>query len=294
VDSGPRLVLTDGTYCKTSSDETIQKIRASTVIDFICDMTTFGSGTPRLIAQFPPIDENAACAFYFEWKTHYACPTSENAAWGFFSALAVLVLVVVMAYTIFGTLYNRFVLQLRGFDQIPQFSLESMKYHAREAIDWFKDIMTIMYENSQRRGSDGGGLPFRRPGGNANAPNPFSHHTQSDVGNEFARPQANRTESATRRLDINPVSHQNRVQVESLSTGTSSQQQATSVPAPQQKDKHKAGDVLPKESAPQEKQEFILDNDDEEEEAEEEMDAMNSSSSQSVAAPATQVRRDGH
>jgi hypothetical protein len=201
-----------------------------------------------------------------------------------------------MAYTIFGTLYNRYVLQLRGFDQIPQFSLESMKYHAREAIDWFKDIMTIMYENNQRRGSDGGGLPFRRPGSSSNAPNPFSHHTQSNAGNEFARPQANRTESTTRRPDINPVSHQHQVQVESLSIGSSTQQQPASVPTPQQKDKHKAGDVLLKESAPQEKQEFTLDNDDDDEleEEEEEMDAIHSSSSQSVTASATQARRSGH
>lgn len=201
-----------------------------------------------------------------------------------------------MAYTILGTLYNRYVLQLRGYDQIPQFSLESMKYHAREAIDWFKDIMTIMYENSQRRGSDGGGLPFRRPGGNPNAPNPFSHHTQSDTGNEFARPQANRTEYTTRRHNINPVSHHNQVQVESLSIGTSTQHQTISVPTPQQKDKHKADNVLLKESAPQEKQEFMLDNDDDDDDEpeEEEMVAMNSSSSQSVAAPATQARREGH
>ncbi len=34
-----------------------------------------------------------------------------------------------MAYTVLGVLYNRFVLQLRGFDQIPQFSVESMNYH---------------------------------------------------------------------------------------------------------------------------------------------------------------------
>lgn len=40
-----------------------------------------------------------------------------------------------MTYTALGTLYNRYVLQLRGFDQIPQFSVESMKYHAREATD---------------------------------------------------------------------------------------------------------------------------------------------------------------
>jgi hypothetical protein len=70
TESGPRLTLTDGSYCKTSSDETIQKMRASTVINFICDMSTFGTGTPRLIAQLPPNDENAACAFYFEWNTH--------------------------------------------------------------------------------------------------------------------------------------------------------------------------------------------------------------------------------
>ena len=70
TEAGPRLTLTDGSYCKTSSDETIQKMRASTVINFICDMSIFGTGTPHLIAQLPPNDENAACAFYFEWKTH--------------------------------------------------------------------------------------------------------------------------------------------------------------------------------------------------------------------------------
>ena len=192
-----------------------------------------------------------------------------------------------MAYTIFGTLYNRYVLQLRGLDQIPQFSFESMKYHAREAVDWFKDIMTIMYENSQRRRDDGGGLPFRRPGDSPNAPNPFSHFTQSNAGNEFVRPQANRTESI-RRHDINPVSHQNQVQNESQSIATSSQQQASSVPTPQPKDKHKPDNDILRDSAPQEKQGFMLDDDDE---AGEEMDAMNSTSSQSIAPSATQTKR---
>lgn len=195
-----------------------------------------------------------------------------------------------MAYTIFGTLYNRYVLQLRGFDQVPQFSFESMKYHAREAVDWFKDIMTIMYENSQRRGAaDVGGLPFRRPGGSSNAPNPFSHFTQSNEGNEFLRPQTNKTESI-RRHDINPVSHQNQVQAESYSIGTSSQQQATSVPTPQPKDQSKPNDDVLRNSAAQEKQEFLLDDDDDE--AGEEMGAMNSTSSQSVAASATQAQRN--
>ncbi|KAF8635300.1 hypothetical protein AX15_000476 [Amanita polypyramis BW_CC] len=280
-------MLTEGSQCKTSSDETIEKIRASTVIDFICDMSVFGTGMPRLVAQLPPNNENAACAFYFEWKSHYACPTSEGSTWGFFTTIAVLALILVMTYTILGTLYNRYILQLRGFDQIPQFSLESMRYHAHEAIDWFRDIMTILYENSQRRGSDDG-LPFRRPGGSPNVPNPFSHFTQSNDGSEFVRPQANRTESI-RRHDINPVSHQNQVQ---SVTQTSSEPQSSSAPPPAQKDAQKFDKDMVQNSTPEEKQQFMLD-EEEEEDTGQEMGVIGTSSSQSPrAAMESQARHN--
>lgn len=115
-----------------------------------------------------------------------------------------------MTYTVSGTLYNRYVLQLRGFDQIPQFSIESMKYHAREAIDWIKDILA-----AYNVGGNGGGLPYasRTP-----AMNPVSHHTQASEEhnintNTFVRPQTHLTRPSSQR-DTNPVSHHTQTQIE--------------------------------------------------------------------------------
>jgi hypothetical protein len=54
-----------------------------------------------------------------------------------------------MLYIVLGTLYNRYVLQLRGFDQLPQFSAESARYHAVQAMDWVRSG----YEGWQGRGS---------------------------------------------------------------------------------------------------------------------------------------------
>lgn len=43
-------------------------------------------GEPRLIAQLPPDDESS-CAFFFEWRTHVACPTKKPGS-GVISILA--------------------------------------------------------------------------------------------------------------------------------------------------------------------------------------------------------------
>lgn len=142
-----------------------------------------------------------------------------------------------MAYLILGTLYNRYILQLRGFDQIPQFSFQAMKYHGREALDWFRDVMSHLYEGGQRNGWGGnvprswgssnangfgvgsqlppaGGAGFRRPMPRAEpTTNSFSHQAQVDVGSNtpdvsgegvggFVRPSRGAT---------NPISHQNQV-----------------------------------------------------------------------------------
>ncbi|KAJ3544610.1 hypothetical protein NMY22_g2724 [Coprinellus aureogranulatus] len=143
-DGRPRLVLSEGSKCKSSNGDALD-IRASTIVDFVCDPGVFGPGQPRLVAQLPPGKADAACAFVIEWKTHYACPIGEGGfIWNLFVFLAVAFLSLLAAYTVLGTLYNRYVLQLRGFDQIPQFSLESMKYHTSEAIDWLKDIAATL------------------------------------------------------------------------------------------------------------------------------------------------------
>jgi cation-dependent mannose-6-phosphate receptor len=148
-----------------------------------------------------------------------------------------------MTYAVLGTLYNRYVLQLRGVDQIPQFSIESMRYHGGEAWDWIKDIISGLNIG----GHESGGIPYRGrssglPSGGPRTPNPVSHHSQNSgtgpsgsvddlevngglnkSGNSgFIRPQQNKSRgSPFQRQGINPVSHQSQAFVESLSFSAS-------------------------------------------------------------------------
>lgn len=140
-------------------------------------------------------------------------------------------LVLLMAYTILGVLYNRFVLQLRGFDQIPQFSVESMNYHGREAWDWIKDLLSTLDIGGLR--GNGNGSYSAMPSGSLPTTNPVSHHSQAagfgreedfDTGPDFhngefadtanfirpTQPGRNRS-AAFQRADINPISHQSKV-----------------------------------------------------------------------------------
>lgn len=146
-------------------------------------------------------------------------------------------LVLLMTYTVLGTLYNRYVLQLRGFDQIPQFSVESMKYHGREAYDWIKDMVAALDIGGHTSGAAGGGYSGLSSAGIPTT-NPVSHQSQvfgtGDIqeggafgqsGGGFVRPQTSRTQSNSfRRFETNPVSHQTQVNAQtaqSLSFSTS-------------------------------------------------------------------------
>ncbi|TFK56829.1 mannose 6-phosphate receptor domain-containing protein [Heliocybe sulcata] len=115
-DGHPLLYLTNGSPCPT-----ITQLRASSVIRYICDTSVFAAGQPQLIAELP------GCSFFFEWRTHYACPTNESGgAGGVVVVLATVALIALMLYIVGGTLYNRYVLNLRGFDQLPRISLFSL------------------------------------------------------------------------------------------------------------------------------------------------------------------------
>ncbi|KAF8639602.1 hypothetical protein AX16_010271 [Volvariella volvacea WC 439] len=226
-ESHPRLTFLEGSPCKSQSDKDGQ--RASAVIDFVCDTSVFGVGKPRLVASFPPYDDENACGFAIEWRTQLACPTSEDGGgWGLIAILAVTILSLLMFYAVLGTLYNRFVLNLRGFDQIPQFSVESMRYHASEAWDWMKDVYANYRQNGGFRSYEG----YRPAGGifraeNDAPTNPVSHHTQSQADSSdsgafrlgpgdvesvggsrggFVRPTP-RISPNTRGVETNPVSH---------------------------------------------------------------------------------------
>lgn len=85
-----------------------------------------------------------------------------------------------------------------------------MKYHAREAADWTKDILAA-YSTS----GNGGHVPRRSA-----TVNPFSHQTQANeelnINNSIGRPPATFTRSP--QVDTNPVSHhtQSRAETQSI------------------------------------------------------------------------------
>ncbi|KDQ31574.1 hypothetical protein PLEOSDRAFT_1111859 [Pleurotus ostreatus PC15] len=185
-DSNLLLTYHGGSVCKSTDG-----LRATTTIKFICDSSVFSAGVPRFEAQFPE-DDDTACGFFIEWRSHYACPTGEGGPWGFFAILIAFALILVMIYLVVGTLHNRFVLQLQGFDQVPQFSLTSMVYHARHAIDWLREAIAT--------GS------FHMP--NPSATNPVSH--QSSVQG-MPHPQHPRPINRSGRPETNPFSHQTQV-----------------------------------------------------------------------------------
>ncbi|KAH0837758.1 Utp14 protein-domain-containing protein [Lanmaoa asiatica] len=125
-DGGLMLRQSQGSLCTGMDNE-----RGSSTILFICDTSVYSSGSPVLLAQWPSEDDKA-CHYEFEWRTHYACPTGEH---GFFGGLIVFLtisfMIILMAFIVISTVYNRFVLRLRGFDQLPKFTIA----HAHEIWD---------------------------------------------------------------------------------------------------------------------------------------------------------------
>ncbi|CAG7853859.1 SubName: Full=Uncharacterized protein {ECO:0000313/EMBL:CCA70137.1} [Serendipita indica DSM 11827] len=136
IDGDPVLYMGNGSPCPGLSDS---KLRASAAVRFVCDSTLFNAGNPKLIAQFPGDDEHA-CAFSFEWKTPYACPSGRKPA-GILHLLILFltfVLIAVLVWLICLTLYNRFFLGLRGWDQFPSVPwLSPLRF-----FNWLHDKIT--------------------------------------------------------------------------------------------------------------------------------------------------------
>jgi len=119
-----------------------------------------------------------------------------------------------MAYLVLGTLYNRFVLGLQGFNQVPRFSFAGMVYHSQQAFEYIKDLLAErslqlssnhnpvsatnpVSHQSNVEGMQGMGLGHRerswrgRPGGSQQQPNPFSHQAQVGLGSSPLPKQQN-------------------------------------------------------------------------------------------------------
>ncbi|KAH7886382.1 mannose-6-phosphate receptor binding domain-containing protein, partial [Phlebopus sp. FC_14] len=142
--------------------------RGSSTIRFICDTSVYAAGKPVLLDQWPSDDEKA-CHYELEWRTHFACPTGER---GFVSGLFVFnviaVMILVMSYIVISTLYNRFVLRLRGYDQMPNFSLSHAIEIAEVCCDFFRSSWDSLCSRSSSWRSRGQGQL-----------NPASHHWTS-------------------------------------------------------------------------------------------------------------------
>ncbi|KAJ7178286.1 hypothetical protein C8R46DRAFT_1076256 [Mycena filopes] len=237
----PHLTLTSGSKCLDSNGNTIEHLRGSTEIEFICD-PSHGAGSPRLVGQLPPGGDDAACAWFFEWRTAAACATSEGTTFGgviwflFISALLFIVM-----YLVVGTLYNYFILHLSGTEALPRFSLAGMLYHGREAWDmageWWASGRSNGF-NFSSSGSARGPVGLGGPGGFHTSSQP--HHSSNANGDrvpERGGPGAGRdtrsfgtgsggasanpfvrTASAVRKEQpqpqTNPASHQTQVMAE--------------------------------------------------------------------------------
>jgi len=151
-----------------------------------------------------------------------------------------------------------------------------MKYHAREAIDWIKDILA-----AYNVGGSGGGLPYasRTP-----AMNPVSHHTQASEElninpNTFIRPQTHLTRPSSQR-DTNPVSHHTQAQME-----TERADSPHSSPPPPPPPKKSLSQFVPRRvdlgsrGPTKEEREFMLGDEEDEDEGEELQDKPTSSTS---------------
>ncbi|KAG5220104.1 vacuolar sorting receptor [Salix suchowensis] len=185
-------------------DFSIGRLRATTTIKFVCDSSVFSAGVPRFEAQFPE-DDDTACGFFIEWRSHPCSSIRPRNCDAPTNTIHISALILVMIYLVVGTLHNRFVLQLQGFDQVPQFSITSMTYHARHAIDWLREAIAT--------GS------FHMP--NPSATNPVSH--QSSVQG-MPHPRHPRTTNRSGRPETNPFSHQSQVGL-----GSSAQLDSTKV-----------------------------------------------------------------
>ncbi|KAK8861528.1 hypothetical protein IAR55_002350 [Kwoniella newhampshirensis] len=109
----PMLIMTDGSPCPLNPAET-----ASTAIRFICSPSDFHAGNPVLMAALPPSD---SCHFYFEWKSHVACPTNpkQELQSGHYYVFGAILFIAILTWFGGVTLYNRFYLHKRGLSQFP-------------------------------------------------------------------------------------------------------------------------------------------------------------------------------
>jgi len=140
VSRGQRLVLqyTDGSPCSPHDnkralhhdDASLEPIeprkdegirRKSTTISFHCETDPVMS-RPQISYVGTDPDE---CAYFFEIRSHAACPGAEPAQQGLGpgGVFGVIVVIAILVYFIGGIMYQRSVAHARGWRQLPNYSM---------------------------------------------------------------------------------------------------------------------------------------------------------------------------
>ncbi|KAG2141079.1 mannose-6-phosphate receptor binding domain-containing protein [Suillus clintonianus] len=161
-EKGLMLHLSNGSPCPEEDN-----IYGSSSIRFLCDASVYGAGKPVVISQFPE-DDNQACQYTVEWQTHFACPTGERGLIsGIIVSLVITMMILLMLLIVSSTLYNRFVLRKRGFDQLARPS----KAHLLELVDFCMELFRSTVDNVRSSGDRWARLTRDL--------NPTSHHWSS-------------------------------------------------------------------------------------------------------------------
>lgn len=95
--------------------------RKSTIISLLCEKDPL---LPQLTLSFVAASQDE-CTYFFEARTHAACPTLEQRVQtlspsGVFGVIAIIAIIV---YLVGGCVYSRMVLQQRGWRQVPNYNL---------------------------------------------------------------------------------------------------------------------------------------------------------------------------
>ncbi|KAF8418210.1 vacuolar sorting receptor [Tirmania nivea] len=114
---GKKLILeyTNGSPCSP----TVPEFNKSTIISFLCDRE-IGSGK----ADVAYVGEASDCSYFFEIRTLHACATIQTPEGEGLSPLAVfavICLVFLAVYCIGGCMYQRTVMNARGWKQVPHY-----------------------------------------------------------------------------------------------------------------------------------------------------------------------------
>lgn len=106
---------------KDSKKKVSTERRKSMIISMLCDKDPMA---PQLALSFVgTLDE---CSYFFEGRSNAACATANTSSGGSLNpggVFGVIVLIAIIVYLVGGCVYNRAVLQQRGWQQVPNYNL---------------------------------------------------------------------------------------------------------------------------------------------------------------------------